>query len=521
MAKSWKEITSEEEVDQITVSLAPVLGIPPRLYVPIVWGTIVALLLFLVLVLPGFRAYGTVLTVTSSPAGAEVFIDGHRHGSTPLETFVEAGERLLEVRHGGFPHHEQSISLGGRRFAASFFPARKTVSAVFGNPETEYLEERLASDFAAWALGPEPGPQFQHPPVARDGSRAIWAAGDPDYPLDRLLRNVLAHGQHFQGADMLGAAFRAANPGGVMHAGNVGEVVNAIIHIDKEYPGFHAVLDELDPTGTIASSEWYRKRADELSTSILAASIALDEGLRPQPQDRIVAAETFVYVPAGTYTIGYPLRNDNLTGVPVDFSSGFWIQSAEVTRGSFARFIMENRDWRPETVRSAGYPDYLRDWPHDWERWSGNTISRDALLPVRYLPREAAEAFARWMHERSGLTGETVRLPRAKEWEYAAFLNDPGHTDTVRQGFSEANAGPRGALGASRMAGNLWEWTMDWYGVNAHILEADYGHHVAVMGGSFANPTVTHSLRGAQPPGATTPFLGFRLVIIPETIHHE
>lgn len=520
MGTTWKEVTSTEEIETIYVHLPPLAGIRPVIYVPILWSAVVVLVLFLALVLPGIHSYGTLLTVESSPAGAQVLVDGTLRGTTPIEVFVSSGERIVEVRLAGFEPRQEKLNAGGRRFGSAFFPLRAETSFVFSAPDRSYLVEKTLQDFSSWALGMEPGAQFQHPPVARDGARALWAQrrvpsgsniGINDFS---FVVGLLAHGEPHQAADILGAATRVANPGGIVNITSLAEMVRFFVQADNTYQGLHRVLGHLDAGRTVEQTAWYRAREDRLTTDLLAASLALDE-YRPQPvRRRTVNGLSFVLVEGGVYATGYPLRDESLTGVLEHFKEDFWIQTDEVSRGAFARFIAETPEWEPQ-ARSEEY--YLDDWPADWRRWLEGSDPAAAAMPVRYVTREAARSFARWVEARSNLSGERIVLPSAAEWEYAAFLNDPDLSDLPSSGAPvPTGTGPTGALGARRMSGSLWEWTGDWYGRFSHVVPAYHGAHAVVMGGSFANSTPSHSMRGSQPPDRPTPFLGFRLAIVPE-----
>jgi gamma-glutamyl hercynylcysteine S-oxide synthase len=549
MGKSWKDVTSSEEIKTITVQLRSLAGIQPIVYVPILWAVIIAIVLFLILLLPGVRSYGTILNVESSPAGAQVLVDGVLQGSTPLETFVPAGERSLEVRLAGFDARAETLQVGGRRIASAIFPLRETVAHVFTAPDRSRVIERTLREFSSWALSVEPGAQFQHPPVARDGARKLWATRgtinateaaptgaassststqvstrvqnerSPEAESDgadirTLTGSLLAHGESHQSADILGAIIRLSNPGGIVNGGSLVSLVRLFAHNDKSYQGFHRVLGDLDAGGTVERTEWFRAREDQLTTDLLAASVVLDE-YRPQNvRRRSVNGLSFVAVEGGVYAIGYPLRDEAFTGVLQHFDRDFWIQADEVNRASFARFLSESPEWEPGRRPEE---DYLKDWPSDWRRWLEGSDPAGAALPVRYVTREAAQAFARWVDEKNDLPGESVRLPSAAEWEYAAFYNDPDLRDTPSSGdLRPTGTGPVGALGAHRMTGSLWEWTRDWYGRYGHVVPAYHGSQAVVMGGSFANSALSHSMRGSQPPDRPTPFLGFRLAIVPE-----
>ena len=220
------------------------------------------------------------------------------------------------------------------------------------------------------------------------------------------------------------------------------------------------------------------------------------------------------FIPAGTFAMGserhYP-EEAPVRQVAVD---AFWIDRAVVTNRRFAAFVaatghvtVAERDLDP-----ALYPDALpgmlkpgalvftkprrkvgRDDLHDWwtyvpgTSWCrpegpGSTIKGREDYPVTQVAYEDAAAFAAW-------SGKS--LPTEAEWEYAARGGLEGATycwgeefrpngrfmaNTWQGEFPHRNARadgferlapvgsfPPNGYGLSDMAGNVWEWTCDWY----------------------------------------------------------
>jgi formylglycine-generating enzyme required for sulfatase activity len=546
MAARWKQIDSEDEISALTVRLAPFAGVPPRVYVPGAWAVIVLGLLFAALVLPGLRSYGSQVTFTSSPAGAAVYVDGTYKGATPLEAFVPAGNTRIRLERAG-QTIERTYDIRGRLIGSLFFPRRLTVHVVPADPSLDEAGRRGVEDFAAWALTGEASEQFQRPPVAHDLARTFWAAAalhDPtdsaEAARDRVRRNLLSHGTDTSAGDLSAALLRTAAPGAVVGPTAFRENVNFFVQLDNASPAFFRVVDEIAPAAGAAAtalreSSWRDSRSRALTTAIVAASLAPDE--RPAPAARTIeiSGVRFARVPTGRYVLGYPLQEPARAGVPVEFDEPFYIQATEVTRGQFARFLSAEPHWSPDRRRElvrAGLVDdrYLEDWPATWRAWAevsvGNQeIAESAAMPVRFVSVYAAAAYVEWRNrtvDQSELVGLGLegavrfRLPTAAQWEYAAFLNSLGAPTVVSDAEAPAAAESdrRGALGAFHLSGNVWEWTSDWYSPNASALPPDYGDQRTVAGGSFATPEAAHNLLGAQPPSWTTPFLGFRLVLV-------
>jgi iron(II)-dependent oxidoreductase len=206
-----------------------------------------------------------------------------------------------------------------------------------------------------------------------------------------------------------------------------------------------------------------------------------------------------VLVPGGPFLMGLPdedlLAEDHEKPQRQVHLAPFWIDVHPVTNARFARFVDaggydEARWWDP-----AGWGWRTRrriSCPAQWEvsGWDG------ADQPVAGVSWYEADAYARWAGKRLPTDAEWEkaargsdgrRYPWGNDWpgpQQANFDLNVGRTSPV--GLFPAGASP---FGCQDMAGNVNNWTRDWYW-------PDFGRHCAERG-LFENPCLDDALRDA------------------------
>lgn len=179
--------------------------------------------------------------------------------------------------------------------------------------------------------------------------------------------------------------------------------------------------------------------------------------------------DNMVEVPAGKFLYGDEKKEESI-------EHSFFIDVYPVTNGQYKKFI--------EASGYVGDDILQRCWSGEGRRWRerNNVIEpkywkngkcNQADYPVVGVSFYEADAFAKWAGK---------RLPTEKEWEKAARGTDgreyPWEGKFNRKKCNSYESGikkttrvdryPNGVspYGCYDMAGNVWEWTSDWYDKN-------------------------------------------------------
>jgi len=214
------------------------------------------------------------------------------------------------------------------------------------------------------------------------------------------------------------------------------------------------------------------------------------------------------------------------------YVDGFWMDKTDVTNQQFAAFVQATSyvtvaERKPRAEDYPGAPpenlvagsivfsppdhpvplnDHFQWWSYvhgaNWRHPLGpdSDIKGKENYPVVQIAYEDALAYAKWAGK---------RLPTEAEWEYAArgglsgkpyvwgeeFRPDGKWMANTHQGtFPVKDTGEDGHIGIAAvaqyppngyglfdMAGNVWQWTSDWY-------RPDYYQQLAAAGGVARNP---------------------------------
>ncbi len=221
-----------------------------------------------------------------------------------------------------------------------------------------------------------------------------------------------------------------------------------------------------------------------------------------------------VLIPAGEFVMGSEKGDEDEAPTHRVHLSAFYIDKFEVTNGRFAKYVDAIQSEPPWGFSDKETPVIHADRPVRWVNWM------DAM------------GYCLWIGK---------RLPTEAEWEKAArgtdervypWGNDPPTSVHAAYGLKEGGAETvsiigdhqkgQSPYGVQDLAGNLYEWVMDWYADDfyAHFINSpainprgpSEGTAKVQRGGSYINAPyrLRSSFRTKGDPIEQDPNVGFR-----------
>ncbi len=276
-------------------------------------------------------------------------------------------------------------------------------------------------------------------------------------------------------------------------------------------------------------------------------------------EQKIIAQDgaEMILIPEGNFTMGVTVKeredrqrlyaSNEVTGVPLKkvFLDSYYIDKIPVTNEQYKKFVEITGHPKPKgqvtLYAEAGGAGAIRTKViNNFQPWNHPEFNKP-LQPVVCVDWEDAKAYADWAGK---------RLPTEAQWEKAArgpnsrtypwgekfeadedlcnwWIAFPGMTYGLQYGYkytTNVNMFTKGAspYGVLDMAGNVWEWTNDWYtGLLGSEKTAknptgpNIGRNKVVRGGSWVDMPrfMITTVRSSSKPNTKNALTGFRCVL--------
>ena len=243
-------------------------------------------------------------------------------------------------------------------------------------------------------------------------------------------------------------------------------------------------------------------------------------------------AENMILISAGTFTMGSDSRAADEKPMHKVYLDAYYISKYEVTNAEYYEFwklqAASPQKVSQHTPENFTHLPQIGDWPARAKQFPNH--------PVVGISWHDANAYAAW---------KGMRLPTEAEWEKAArgytdriwpwgnamepHANTAANDDGYENRLAPVGSFPKGKsyYGVMDMAGNVWEWTADWYSdvyywsssqaaakrPKKNPTGPDVGSWRVIRGGSWIDKIARCSttFRFYFYPNLKTSFVGFRL----------
>ncbi len=543
--KNKKQKTpSQSHSTSHSVILKNILGIPPLVYIPILWGIIILGIILLIFSPSFFFFQGQYVSITSYPNNAAVFIDNRYEGSTPLKKIVSPGKHMLVVSFRGTSKSE-TIYTKRKIFLRKSSNATLNRHIVLNIKNSQNLIQKTIQNLAAWSINPYLRTGFSTPSPIIDILNSIRGG---------VIDTKIFKQQLFvQSLPYLNTLLKSpdTSPSSIMDSLFQLYTTNELI---TNYISFLDTFASQKLRALITYSQSNSANNILSLPSFVSTHLTSPyKNLFTLPKQKNIPLNNGIVLPfkrVDATTLSYNLRTINTnTGATRFFLETktdnktdtspiltiriepFFILSHEVTQNAFAAFLKGNPNWE-KTGKSYISKDHQNSYLKDFNP------ERTPSRPLRYVSYYDAVEFAKWVNSYAKPLGYKAKIPNEFEWRAAAIRYPNGvQLDEIISQDGETIFAPSSQNSQTSLMGSLWEWTESWYSPLPNFAKYTgplYGSEKIILGGSFITKTKKRFISGfyeapsnslkismsttrnaSHPPTWATPYVGFRIMLIP------
>ncbi len=486
-------MSKKKDEKPANVKLKSIFGIPPGLYLLVLYIFIALLIIFLTLFLPGIIQNGSKVSFSSTPNGAAVYCDDIYIGSGQFTAFIPKGKHTFRLEKPGFISETVLMDIRGRIALSWIFPRRESIMI---NLTLDSLENYLAwraESLYSWSFITDYNSSYFYPELYTELA-------------EDLASSSLSSGQITR----------------VMEFYNH---VGALISSEK-------MLDDYIYGDSILTAEYNKPFAMDSHIELLQSyfsgtgdppNLPDSTGTDPVSSANYDTSENinvlnieYVKLSGDRIIVGKPdfSNTSKLTEYPsiVDLNQ-FYIAAREISVKDYWLFVENNPNWSIDNKTNL-----LADGLVDDQYLLGVDLSNFNDMPIRNISWYAAKAFCEWQTAYMSLESSDlyISLPTTSQWQYAASIFAHTYSST----FVSAPVFTKLPV---NLMGNVWEFSDDIFIPTGSSLfdnidselESSWIQRV-VKGGSWANSASNISIYtiGSIEPYSCSEFIGFRTVLL-------
>ena len=478
----------------VEIKLKSIFGIPPGLYLIILYTFIGISILFLVFFLPGIINNGSLISFGTTPNGAATYCDDIYIGSGEFSEFIPKGIHTFSFKKYGFETENIELNIRGRVIFSWIFPRRESItSSMKLNSLDNYLYNK-AKTLYEWSYITDYSSNYFYPEIFTELATELSLTKLSASEIPRVTE-FYKHTSALISSDEMLADYMVG--GEILSSAYLSEFTEKM-HVE--------LLQEYFSGNDIFSAAIF----DQLQNDI-------QQEKKSNYLSKFSVLDTpFITLHANDVFIGNPKfqNGSSLTEYPsVVEINQFSIAVREVSVKDFARFVESNSFWsinNKHTLIQNGLVDdqYLLDIDLQ--------IPDD--MPIRNISWYAADAYCNWVSDSIPNEYENLymTLPSKEQWQYAASTFSGTYTSTI-------SSAPVFTILPVNFMGNVWEFSSDTFLPTGSALYRSIDTELneewtqrIVLGGSWANSPsdISSYTIGSIEPSSCSEFIGFRPVLL-------